>query len=158
MKKRGNLAMLLVVLLTVVFTMMVLLGYLATILHDSAYDNEYSIDIANVDASVSAIAQIGENYFKQVVADNGDLVYEDIAPNEETILLLIGKYMVITPDEMHMSYQEDICQTKVDATTYDLIIISFTYNEVEYNVGFYVNGGTPTDNLEKGEFVFSWIS
>lgn len=150
--------MMLVVLLTVVFTMMALLGYLATIIHDSAYDKEYSMDIANVDASINAIAQIGESYFTQIVADHGDLVYEDVEQNEETILLLISKYMVITPDEMHMLYQEDIYKTSGSSSTYDLIIISFTYNEVEYNVGFYVNGGQSTDNLEKGEFAFSWIS
>jgi hypothetical protein len=138
--------------------MMALLGYLATILHDSAYDNEYSMEVANIDASINAIAQIGEQYFTQIVSENGDLVYDDVEPNAETILLLISKYMVVTPDDMRMWYQEDIYKTSGSEATYDLLIISFTYSEIEYNVGFYVNGGQSIDNLEKGEFAFSWIS
>ena len=153
--KRGNLAMMLVVLITVVFTMMALLGYIATVIKDTNYDNEYTNDIANVDASINAVAQIGEKYFANIVAENGNLLYVDVVADEETIVNLMRQYMVVKPENMRLQYKEDIYQQGI-GISFDLIIISFTYKEIEYNVGFYVNGGVGEHT--KGEYVFSWIS
>ena len=153
--KRGNLAMMLVVLLTVIFTMMALLGYVATIIKDGSQNSEASMSIANVDASINAIAQVGSQYFLQVADETGDLQYDDIKDNSETILNLVKKYMAVTPQSMRLWYDEDLF-TATYPIACDLIIISFTYDDIEYNVGFYVAGGQ--SEFQKGEHVFSWIS
>jgi hypothetical protein len=135
--------------------MMALLGYVATVIKDGAHNSESSIAVANADASMNAVAQVGERYFTQIATENGDVQYDDIKDNSATILNLVKKYMVINPQNMRLWYDEDLF-TATYNVPYDLIVISFTYNDIEYNVGFYVNGGS--GEFLKGEHVFSWVS
>ena len=166
--------MVMIVSIVVVLTMLALCAYLVAVSKNQLRSNDKSVEIANVDASVTAVENVVESYLKDSIAslkpidatdDSWFIPSEFINNQKDDIENLIGMVLVSSYDEINLTYIENVPMYVHEVGTYyyNSIVITIEFSNGENrNIAFYIqdSANMPSDGSvrEKGDFLLPWIT
>lgn len=184
--KKGNMTMVMIISIVVVLTMVALCGFLVAVSKNQLHANDKSIEIANVDASVTAVEKTIDPFIDKCVEEMRPLGempgFPDIFPwmpefddlwFDENVFMTryadkikeLTNLVMVDDAEVTVALVERVPVYIHDVDTYyfDCIVVSMKFENGEtHNVAFYIDDpvGEVNDGVtrSKGDYLFTWIT